>query len=531
MSHKNPQPAPAAAPAVVPPLSVFPIRLAAVDVGSNAIRLLVAEFAAPDRIRVLAAERAPVRLGRGAFLTGRLTAASIKAALAALERFQRQIKRLGAFRVRAVATSAVRESANGAQFLKRVRRETGLKVEVISGSEEARLVYLAVKNSVPLGEGRWIIADLGGGSVEISLADASGVIWTESHNLGAVRLLEELAGGADDDGRFGRLLNEYVATLRKPAALRDEPPAGMIATGGNIEALAELAGEPARPGGAAVLPAAKLRKMIALLSRLPYRQRVDSLGLHPDRADVILPAAIVYARLAQAVGAAKILVPFVGVRDGILLDLMDDLVSHERHADRQDRQIYTAALALGRRHQFEEPHAVHVARLALSLFDQLRDFHGLDDADRRLLTVAALLHDVGVRISFQKHHKHSLYLISQSDLPGVSARQMQLAANIARYHRKTEPTTRHESFAALTDPERERVTKLAAILRLADALDREHGGQVQAIRVRLEPGRLTLELVGDGDLLLEQWALQKKSALFARVFRVKVRAALGRARG
>ena len=523
MSPKRNKPASPAPPRVVPPQALFPIRLGAIDVGSNAIRLEVAEFTSPERRKNLATERAAVRLGHGAFLSGRLDAAAMKAAVAALRGYQRRLKTLGVFRWRVVATSAVRESQNSAEFIKRVRRETGLKIEVISGSEEARLVLRAVRSRLPLTRGRWIIADLGGGSVEVTLADASGILWSESHNMGAVRLLEELSGANDDSGQFGRLLNEYAATLRRPTALHDGRPAGMIATGGNIEALATLSGARPEANGVVALPVATLRKTIGLLSRLSYRRRVETLGLRPDRADVILPAAIVYARLAQAVGATKILVPFVGVKDGILLDLMDEFSSHQAYADEQERQTYAAALALGQRHQFEEVHAVNVTELSLSLFDQLRAVHGLGEEDRRLLSVAAMLHDIGMRISYQRHHKHSLYLISQSELPGMSDRQMLLAANIARYHRKREPTTRHESFAALTGEERDRVTKLAAVLRLADALDREHVGRVQSVRATVEKDRLSLELAGDGDLLLEQWALQKKAALFAKTFRMKVR--------
>jgi len=485
-----------------------------VDVGSNAIRFLAAELG-EGGLGPLEMRRAPVRLGHEVFLTGRLTEASMTAAVEALAGFALLAAELGLERLRAVATSAVREAANGQDLVERVERRCGLELETISGAEEARLIHLAVRERVPLGNDRWMLADLGGGSVEVSLVEASGTLWSESHTIGSVRLLEELSQAGAEPGRYARLLEEYVSVLRVPvSATRDI--AGFIATGGNVESLARLA-VPTAPGSVAHVPLERFRSVIATLSRLSYRQRVEELGLREDRADVILPAAMIYERLAALTASDTIVVPFVGLKEGVLLDLAGRGRAASGGGDMAGVPL-EAALSLGRRHLFDEAHGVQVSRLAASLFDQLLPLHGMGDEDRRLLATAALLHDIGQFISYQRHHKHSLYLLSHSELPGFSPGQMRLIANLARYHRKRHPNLDHPDYAALAPADRRRVRRLAAILRLADAMDRDHTQRVRFVTVRPAGDDLELALNGDGDLLLEKWALKKKSGLFSEVY-------------
>lgn len=486
--------------------------------GSNAIRFFAAEFSSPSNLTVLADERFPVRLGASVFLSGRLDPATMEEATQALAGIPARLKLLKTDLFRMVATSAVRESANGQVFLDRLEKATGLKGEVISGYEEARLIHRAVRMTVPMGKKPWLMVDVGGGSVEVSLGDADGLSWSESHTMGAVRLLEELSGGRDEPGKLRRLLEEYIATLNLPAVLGSRRPAGLIATGGNIDTLADLAGALPSGPGAARLPRPALQKLIAILARLSHAQRVRDMNLRPDRADVILPAALVYDRAAALAGAKELWVPRVGLKEGVLLDLVEDATAPRDHAARRDRQTWAGAVALGRRYRFDEAHAAHVAELALSLFDQLAPLHRLGEADRRLLTAAALLHDIGTHVSYKKHHKHSLYLIANAELPGFTPAQMQLAAHIARYHRKGEPSAAHEDYAALDRSDRRTVDALAALLRAADALDREHLQAVAGVKARLTPRAVRLTLRGTGERLLERWALRRKAGLFERVF-------------
>jgi exopolyphosphatase/guanosine-5'-triphosphate,3'-diphosphate pyrophosphatase len=515
-----------------PHAAQFPLRMAAVDVGSNAIRFLAAEFGALGVYQVLEEERVPVRLGHDVFLTGRLTPEAIDAAVQAIAGFRGRMEELGIGDYRAVATSATRESRNGAELVGRVRREAGIELEVITGQEEARLVYLAVANRVQMGDDKWITVDVGGGSVEVALVDANGILWSESHVMGSVRLLEELSTAGDEPGRFQRLLREYAATLQIPVIAQHWNPRGMVATGGNAEALARLAGTNAERGTVASVPLQSLRGAIELLSKLSYRQRVEQLGLREDRADVILPAAMIYERVASLVDAAEVLVPAVGLKDGVLLDLAEDLASHQAHEDRKDRQAVAGCVALGRRYMFNEAHALHVSRLAGSLFDQLQRVHGLDAADRRMLLAAAVLHDIGTFVGYKKHHKHSLYLIANSEIPEFTPREIDIVANVARYHRKGVPAEHHVAFTALEEADRERVVKLAALLRIADALDREHVQAVRAVTARVTRGRkLRLEADSDADLLLERWALRRKGGLFEEVFGLEIELAGGEKEG
>ena len=497
--------------------SSFPLRAACVDMGSNAIRFFAAEFSSPREWRVLASERVPIRLGHGVFLNGRLSTEAMDGALSALILFATKLRMLKVPLFRMTCTSAVREAANGNAFLKQIQRETGLKGEVISGFEEARLLHLAVKHAIAMGPRPWLIVDVGGGSVEMTLADEAGITWTESHTMGAVRLLEELTVNAESPGRLRRLLEEYISTLNLHSASRLKKPAGLIATGGNIETIADLIGSSRGRGPVRILRK-DLRSLIDSLSRLPFARRVKDLGLKPDRADVILPAALVYDRAAALVHAREIRVPRAGLKEGILMDLVDEATAQRSHEERTDRQVWAGAVALGRRYLFDEPHGTHVAALALSLFDQCLPLHGLKGAERRILMAAAVTHDIGTHVSFKKHHKHSYYLISESELPDFTPRQMLLAANVARYHRKAEPAEAHENFAVLADAERRTVEVLAAILRIADALDREHRQKVAGVQARLRARVVELTLEGEGDLLLERWALRRKAGLFEKVF-------------
>jgi len=500
----------------------FPYRVGCVDTGSNAIRFLAAEFSGPTEFETLAYQRVPVRLGHQVFLTGQLAPQAMEGAVAAFISFRDQMKDLDLDAFRAVATSAVREAENGQDLVEQVREETAIELEMISGFEEARLVHLAVASRVDLSGGQWILTDLGGGSVEVSLVDDMGMLWSESHTMGSVRILEELSGADADAGGFRKLLSDYVSTLRIPSPAQYWSTAGFVATGGNIDALAKLAASPETSTGLVKLPQADLRSAIDLLSRLSYHERISQLGLREDRADVILPAAMVYHHLASLAGAEEILVPGVGVKEGILVDLVDDLISHTTHEVRQEQQLTKAATSFGRRFMFDEAHGIHVARLAVSLFDQLRKLHSLGSEDRRLLLAAAILHDIGAFVGNKKHHKHSLYLISNSELPGLSSNEMLMVANIARYHRKNIPRDHHPDFMQLSERDRERTTTLSAILRVADALDRAHLQKIKGVKVDIGKKDLSLELEGEGDLLLERWAVSQKTALFGRVFQRSV---------
>lgn len=316
----------------------FPLRVAAVDVGSNAIRFAAAEFRDSGRYRELDYQRVALRLGRHAFRTGRLPEDAVAGVVEAMLTFRRSLDDLGVGTYRAVATSAVRESRNGGEVVERVRRESGLHLETITGDEEARLVWVAVRRRLDLDGRLWLLVDLGGGSLEISLMDGAGIEWSQSHPLGTVRLLEAVRGATDPAAALDALMDGSVGTLRVPR-IGDGGAVGLVATGGNIETLAGIARAGRNGGGTRVLPAAALQQVTTRLASLTVAGRVRELGLRPDRADVILPAAMLYERVARRAGADRILVPRVGVREGVLLDLVERATNGRGRAETAQREV------------------------------------------------------------------------------------------------------------------------------------------------------------------------------------------------
>lgn len=503
----------------------FPIRVAAIDVGSNAMRFMAAEFLDHTNWIDLELQRVPVRLGHQTFVTGRLDEDTMSAAVATMSSFRRSLDNLGIGEYRAVATSAVRESKNGPELVDRIRRECGIRLETITGTEEARLVWLAIRARIDLGELPWMAMDLGGGSLEVSQISNGGIDWSESHQMGTVRTLERLEGEEDEE-RLQLLMAEYVQTLRIPDRVEGAPLGGLLATGGNIEAIAELAGAAPDDRGASRLTMEAFDRTVAMLRDMTVEERIRELGLREDRADVIYPAGLIYGRVAELAGVSEIWVPHVGVKEGVLIDRVEDVTGPRVHASRLEEQSFAGAMALGRRFAFDEAHHRHVVRLALSIFDQLADLHGMGARERRMLLVGAALHDAGQFISYRRHHKHSLYLIYNSDIPGISDADRAMTALVARYHRRSLPKDSHYLYRDLGDAERERVAELASILRLADALDREHLQRVSSVEVSVEQGAVILEVEGHGDLLLEHWAFRKRAQMFEKVFGRSVRLAV-----
>ncbi len=504
------------------------MRVGTVDVGSNALRCLVVEGEAGEaRFRVLEDRREAVRLGAdvfgGAGWIAQVTAAQ---AVDALRSFARDFRRLKVDEVRAVATAAVREARNRREFLARLQRETGIAVEAVSGAEEARLVALAAVSRVPrLREGRHVVMDVGGGSAEVIVVEDGEVARADSFELGAVRLLRELGAGPSGE-RFLALARVYVDSFRPPlrALLGRPAPETFSATGGNIESLARIVGRRSDAGrGVHEVRVKALEGLLVEMARLSPLERMERWSLRVDRADVIVPAGVVYARFAAAAGVDRLLVPHVGLRDALALDL---LLGGRRRGARPglDRARVASALAVGRKFHFDERHARRVADFALAVFDRSARAGGLEKTDRHLLQAAALLHDVGIAVSPVRHHRHSAYLIRESEIAGVTPREQEVIAQVARYHRRGLPREGHAEYESLRPSDRRRVACLAGILRIADALDRERGRPLEGVDVSLRAGRLDLRLRGRGDRLLELWAVDRKKGLFEREFGVEVRA-------
>jgi exopolyphosphatase/guanosine-5'-triphosphate,3'-diphosphate pyrophosphatase len=520
-------------------------RIAAIDIGSNALRLRIVEVdpptVGPDGPRFTAfrdvfVDRAPVRLGHDVFTKGRIEAGVIGAACEALRRFRAAMDSAKVDRYRAVATSAAREAQNGDLFVERAEREAGVHVEVIEGVEEARLVHLAVSERFDLRGRTAVLIDIGGGSTELTLlrgaaaSERPSAAFSRSLPVGTVRMVETfLEGRGPIDGEHRRLMDEYVDRVFAEAIPQvNELTEGrvdlLLGTGGNIETLADLCPVPGAFQAGRAIEVAAMEKLLDDLCAKSVDERAARWGLRPDRADTIVPAATILLRLARAFGRDGISAPGVGLKEGVLVDLA------RRHFVPEDFPAEAAALndaclRLGRRYQFDEAHGALVARLAVKLFDDLAARHRLGPRDRILLHAAALLHDIGDFVRYEGHHKHSFYLIANSDLMGVTPAERAIVANIARYHRKSPPQLDHDNFRALSREDRGKVKAMAAMLRLADALDREHRGKVRDVSARVEGEAVVLEVSGAPDRELEEWTVRAKAGLFKEAFGLEVRVA------
>lgn len=509
-------------------------RYGVVDMGSNAIRVEIVEMDGKGGWTVLENHREPVRLGRDVFLTGSIPETAQAAALEVFQRFAETCRSYHVDHVRAIATSATREAQNGDLFVERIERATGVSIEVISGAQEAFLLKGAVDTVMDLDRGRSLLVDVGGGSVEVVLVDEGQIISADSYQVGALRLLSALTSNpVADSAHAAELMTQYLGNLDR--RLRDRfgeaPIDRYVATGGNIDSLADQMDRrdaqveaPDARRRVRAYPLAALQDEVRDLSVLSYAQRMEERGLRADRADTIVPAGVVYARLGRIAGAETVCVPGVGLRDGLLREIAQGHL-YTFHAKDHAETVLAACRAVGERFRFDRAHGETVLRLATELFDQLETVTGLGAEERVLLQAAALLHDVGVLVGTPRHHKHSYYLIRESDLVGLSGKEKEIVALVARYHRKAHPRGHHEPFQALGRTDRLRVQKLASILRVADALDRGHGDHIRGLTTTLDPKsvRITLQTEPGYDDSLERWAVERKGRLFQDVLGLSIR--------
>jgi len=486
----------------VPPGSI----LAAIDVGTNAVRLEIARRLPDGSLETLHQERDPVRPGEGVFETGSMPRPVADRLVAVLRRYAALCRRDRA-QVRAVATSALREARNAAEVLRRIRAEAGLEVEVIPGREEARLICLGVLRGKRAGS-RSLVVDIGGGSTEVAtaLGEEPDKLWSVS--LGAVRVTELFEARS-------RLRKPRLAAMRAfvAEAFREALPPRFaharqaLGSSGTIAAVVEFA---AGKGGRQA-SFREVRRAADALARmtLPERRR----HFDPRRAEIVAAGAVVLEAAMRHLGLESVAAVDTGLRNGLLLDLL------RRGSAEDDHTAAEAALALGRRFGFDERHAVQVGALAVTLFEDLSAVHRLPAAARRVLETAAILHDVGNAVAFHRHHKHTWYLVANADLPGLDGQERTLAALVARYHRRSLPDRQRADLAHLAPGELTALRKLVALLRVANALDASHQQPVRSLGARAAPGRVHLALRARGPLDLELWDLGREAGFFRQVFR------------
>lgn len=493
--------------------------LAAIDIGTNAVRLEIARVGPDGSVETLHSERDPVRPGEGLFKTGAISREVQDRLISALRRYAAVCRRYGA-RIRAVGTSAVREARNREDVVQRARREAGVQIEVLSGREEARLICLGVLRGKPQ-LSRSLCIDIGGGSTEVAFAYGEKPRHLWSVNLGAVRLTElfELKGKVGP--RQLALVRGFVAeTVAEVMPRRIAyAPSSALGSSGTIGAVVAFARKEGF-GHASRRQVARAVERLAQMDADKRRKRFD-----PRRADIIVAGAVILEGVMRHLSIDKVTAVDRGLREGVLYDLL------RRRAPSQqddDEALALAAVATGRRFGFAEAHARHVATLALALYDDLKKLHRLPPEARRWLEVAALLHDVGQAVNYQRHHKHSQYVIQHADLPGLSERERLLCGLIARFHRRSNPDPGHEALEPLEGAELRAVRRCATILRVADALDRSHHQTVLGLTAKVRGSAAKVRLRARTSVDLELWDAGHELELFRDVFRKRLVLSAGR---
>lgn len=502
-------------------------RIAAIDIGSNSIRQIVADVSPSGQIRVVDELKAAPRLGSGLFESNLLADEPVRLALEALVRMATLARQLGAKRIEAVATSAVRDATNGAAFLTRVRQETGLKVRVLVGEEEARLAFRSALAHFELGHGRAVVMDIGGGSLELALSAEGLVERLISLPYGALRLTEQFLGPAPRAKDIRKLRKFVRDDIRKALPLRDWRGADVIGSGGTFTNLAGI--YLARQGMRAArsvhgtrIPRVEVEHVLEMLQELTVEERLTVPGLNAGRADIIVAGLAVASEVLARVEPRDLAASAYGIREGLLLESARVMPTIADPGEARSRSVQEFA----ERCHYEEPHSRQVQRLALQLFDAIGARLGCKPAERQLLADAALLHDVGYHVNYDGHHKHSLHLITHAELLGIAPGDQVIAAHVARYHRGASPNRKkHREYGELDRNSRRRIKRLAAILRVADGLDRGHVGAVDRVKVRwMERAlRITpLSVPKATSLRLELWGAARKSGLLADLIRIPV---------
>ena len=502
------------------------IRLSAIDIGSNSIRQTIADVSPSGIIRVVDEMKAAPRLGAGLSKRGSIGEIAIQNALSTLSRMATLANQLGVKRTEVVATSAVREASNGDQFLRLVRSETGLKIKILRGEDEARLAFRSALAHFDLAVGRAVVMDIGGGSLELALSADGLVDRLISLPLGAIRTTERYLGDGRKKKGMRKLRKNVREELRNHLSARHWHSARIICSGGTFTTLASIylariGMESAKTVHGTVIPLFELEHIVDMLHNMSPEERQAVPGLSAARSDIIVGGLAVAAEVAARVEAKELVVSGYGIREGILLESAQVAPAPADPGEARERSVRE----LAERSHYEEMHSKHVQMLALQLFDSIGQRLGCTPDDRRILSDAALLHDIGYHISYDKHNKHSYHLIEHAELLGVTPAEQIIVANVARYHRGAEPKKKHVNFGGLDKPMRETIRRLAAILRVADGYDRGHASAVAEVRVRWMERALRLTAVParpNAVLRLELWGAARKSQLLSEVAGVPV---------
>jgi len=506
------------------------MRIAAIDIGTNSVHMIVVRVRPDLSFEVIDREKAMVRLGAGGLDGRALTPEAMIAALQALSKFKRIAESHQVDEIVAAATSATREARNGGEFLARLERETGIRPRVISGVEEARMIHQAAVYGVDVGGGRAVVIDIGGGSVEITLGTATALQIARSFKIGTIRLTERLVKSdplseRDERKIVKHVLGEIDKHCEQILAAGFDRVIGTSGTILSIGAVAATAARGTAPGELRNLHVAakQIRKVRKHVTELDLEQRLTIPGLDPRRADLMVAGTVLLDTILRRLGAEELTLCDLALREGLVLDYVRRNRRQIAHIDSIPDVRRRSTLELAERCSYYADHANQVVRLALALFDQTRALHGLTDREREWLEYASLMHDIGGHISFSGHHKHSYYLIKNGDLRGFHPDEIEVMGLVARYHRRGTPKRSHPQYAQLPATLRRTVRTLASILRVAESLDRSHAQPVSGLEVHDRGGDIVVQLHSSGDAELEVWATARHLEPFEQVVGKPVR--------
>src|SRR3954447_4016558 len=498
------------------------MRIAAIDIGTNSIHMIVVQVRPDLSFEVVDREKDMVRLGAGGLDGRRLTPTASNAAPHTLAKFKRLAESHKVDEIIAAATSATREAENGGDFIAQVHRETGIQIRVISGTEEARLIHLAAAYGVDVGSSPAVVVDIGGGSVEVTFGNATHLTLGRSFKTGVICLTERFVRTdpltRHDQRRLVKFLNKEMGPYLDQVAGRGFER--LIGTSGTILSLGTMAvaesGEVPEDVRNRRVPAKAMRRLRKRLVEADIAERLRIPGMDPRRADLSVAGAVLFDTIVRRLGAQEFTLCDLALREGLVLDYIRRNSARIREVERYPDVRRRSVIELAERCGYWPEHAQHVARMALSIFDQTRSVHGLGEREREWLEYAALLHDVGVHISYERHHRHSYYLIKNGDLRGFEPHEIEVIALVARYHRQGTPKKSHEGYGELGGTARATVRVLSAIVRLAEGLDRSHAQALTGIDLLPRGDDYLARLKTRGDAELELWAAHRHVAPLER---------------
>jgi len=494
------------------------MRIASIDIGTNSIHMIVVQVRPDLSFEVVDREKDMVRLGAGGLDGRSLTPTAMTAALQTLAKFKRLAESHKVDEIIAAATSATREADNGGDFIAQVDRETGIRIKVISGTEEARLIHLAAAYGVDVGSSPAVVVDIGGGSVEVTLGTATHLTLGRSFKTGVIRLTERFVRTdpltRHDQRRLVKFVNKEMGPYLEQVAGRGFER--LIGTSGTILSLGTMAvaeeGEVPDDVRNRRVTAKALRRLQKRLVEASTAERLRIPGMDPRRADLSVAGAVLFDTIVRRLGADEFTLCDLALREGLVLDYIRRNGARIRKVERYPDVRRRSIIELGERCGYWPEHAQQVARIALNIFDQTRSVHALTDTEREWLEYGALLHDVGVHISYERHHRHSYYLIKNGDLRGFAPQEIEVMALIARYHRQATPKKSHDGYGDLRGSLRRTVRALSAMVRLAEGLDRSHAQALSGLDLYPQADAYLVRLRTAGDAELELWAAQRHVA-------------------